>query len=584
MSPDQWDEATPASTATRRNGKRGAQNGNGNGNGNGAVMRRARGQEALKGERLPPHADDAEQGVLACCLLAPMEAIPKARKRLKDEQGAEFYDLRNREVWLALCRMYDDRLAGKPICSTEGAAGIDTITLRQRLIDYQNLEAAGGTSYVGGLDAQKTPNAFHVEYYVDIVAEKYTVRRTIALCTETALRLYDWSGQAEHLLHTLEDDVGRIAREAAPPGAGQKMYVRPAEAGDEFYQRWFGRTRGVHGLALPAEAFGDFPFLVRTRELTLLEAETKMGKSTLASYVALHLMEQGMRVVIDSREVHYADTFKKITMQLTGVSEGMLCQAGKQQVKETGCCKCECAVCKAATRLFQRAVQWLDGRLIVNKTTGIRHWRELLDAFYELAREGYNFFLLDSLMRIGIADDDFTQQAMCVTSFAQFAIETDTAMWLVNHRNKGSGDYRQKSGGSYKVAANASNICSVVKHGEKYEKLASSFDLLKGPNPLPWDDFLKIDVVKQWLPQYDAKFYVHDQRLDNTRTNAARELWFLKRSGQYFDHRKDRPTKAKNWLDEWTGVKSDPTAVDRDDPAANFPREAVPAGAPEEDE
>ena len=524
-----------------------------------------------QGEQLPPHADEAEQGVLGCLLRAPMELIPQARQRLKDADGKEFYDLRNRKIWMAFCRMYDDRMAGRPICST-GAGGIDLITVHQRLKDYQNEDDAGGWAYLAELP-DKTPSEFNLAYYLEIVAEKFARRMLIGLCFNAANALQDWGGPMDQLIHKLADDLGAVARAAAPPGEAIKLYVRPVDVGDELYRRRYGKDKGEHGLAMPEGAFGDFPFLIRTRELTLLEAETKMGKSTMLSYIALHLANQGMRIVIDSREVHYIDTLNKLAMQLTGRQKGgELCAEGERQARENdglGLFTCECAVCRAERRSLHRTIEWLNPRVCINRTTGIRHWREVLDAFYELAREGWNFFALDSLMRLGIEDDDFTQQGMCVSAFAQFSIETNSATWIINHRNKGTGDYRHKSGGSYKVAANASNICSVVKNEKKFEKLAPGLDLLRR-KLITYDDFKNLDASKEWLGKWDAKFYVHDQRADGTRSNAARELWFLKRSGQYFDHRSggERPQPV-NWLDHWMPEKASGAPGTNGEPGGN---------------
>ena len=51
---------------------------------------------------------------------------------------------------------------------------------------------------------------------------------------------------------------------------------------------------------------------------------------------------------------------------------------------------------------------------------------------------------------------------------------------------------------------------------------------------------------------------MHDQRADGTRSNAARELWFLKRSGQYFEHRNRERPEPVNWLDQWMPANGEP--------------------------
>jgi hypothetical protein len=536
---DEWEAAQPAVVASMTEHQRPR-----------ALRPGSRGATGPTTEVLPPHSVEAEQGVLGCTLLKPMECIPLVQKRLRHVEGHEFYDLRHREIWMTLQRMYADRLAGRPVCASDSAGeGIDLITVGQRLKDNQALEGVGGLVYVASLP-DAVPSAANLDYYLGIVEEKYACRETIALCTSVAGRIYSFPGQIDHFIRQFQDDVAGLSRLSEPPEQADKMYLRPSALGDEFFQRWFGKTKGVHGLPLPELAFGDFPFLIRTRELTLVEAETKMGKSTMLSYITLHLLHHGMRGVIDSREVHYVDTMKKLVMQLIGSGEGKLCLKGGHEAKELGYILCQCASCTGAQKSWTDAMKWLEPRVLVNKTTGIKHWRDILDAFYELTKDGYNLFNLDSLMRIGIADDDFTQQAQCVTAFASFAIETDSVFFLVNHRNKGDGDYRQKSGGSYKVAANAHNICSIWKNQKKHEELAPYYDKLKAHSNYTFDDFR--EDARNILAKPDAKFYVHDQRLDGARSNAARELWFLKRAGQYFDHRHPRPYEPVNWLAKWT--------------------------------
>lgn len=503
-------------------------------------------------DTLPPHSTEAEQGVLGCILLDPIAALPRARKRLREPEGEEFYDLRHREIWLTLGRMFDDLLEGRGATTERPASGgIDLITVQQRLRDYGKLDDVGGLPYLASLQ-DATPEAGHLEHYLKIVVEQYTARKLIALCTTAAARARQYPAEIQRYVHELQDDAAVVARLATAPEETSRMYLKPAEMGDEFFQRWCGRSKGVHGLPLPALAFGDFPFLIRLGELTLFEAETKMGKSTLASYIVLHLLQHGLRAVLDSREVHYVDTMRTLTTQLTGSGSADLCMVGEEQARGQGYVACECARCAASMSRFRQAVGWLQPRVMINRTTGIKHWRDILDAFHELAQgeDGYHLFVLDSLMRIGIADDDYTQQSQCIAALATFCIDTKSHLFLINHQNKGDGDFRKRSSGSHKVAANAHNICSVIKNEKKFEELAPWLDKLKDKEHRYSYEEFRQDAGKI-LAKWDAKFFVHAQRTGGARQNAARELWFLKRALQYFDHRHPRPETPVNWLEKW---------------------------------
>src|SRR5215831_9851869 len=137
-------------------------------------------------DRLPPHSPEAEQGVLGCILLSPNDCMGECIEKFKSG-GDVFYDLRHQTIFGALAEMYDSREA------------IDVITLQQRLKDKQLLEQVGGIAYLSGLP-DTVPSAANLSYYLDIVEEKYLLRKMIHTCTEVVSRVYDYEGQVEALL------------------------------------------------------------------------------------------------------------------------------------------------------------------------------------------------------------------------------------------------------------------------------------------------------------------------------------------------------------------------------------------------
>src|SRR6266571_2183705 len=139
-----------------------------------AVKRPARPRVAVadvaKVDRLPPHSPEAEQGVLGCVLLSPNDCMGECIEKFKS--GSEvFYDLRHQTIFGTLAEMYDSREA------------IDVITLQQRLKNKQLLEEIGGISYLSSL-ADTVPSSANLSYYLDIVLEKYLLRKMIHTCTD----------------------------------------------------------------------------------------------------------------------------------------------------------------------------------------------------------------------------------------------------------------------------------------------------------------------------------------------------------------------------------------------------------------
>ena len=91
-----------------------------------------------KVDRLPPHAIEAEQGVLRCVLLSPNDTLGLCVERFR--VGADvFYELRHRLLYELLLGMYESKEA------------IDLLTVQQRLRDRNQLDAAGGLGYLSSL-------------------------------------------------------------------------------------------------------------------------------------------------------------------------------------------------------------------------------------------------------------------------------------------------------------------------------------------------------------------------------------------------------------------------------------------------
>ncbi|HLP78920.1 MAG TPA: DnaB-like helicase N-terminal domain-containing protein, partial [Candidatus Paceibacterota bacterium] len=148
-------------------------------------------------DRLPPHSPEAEQGVLGCLLLAPNECIGEAIEKFK--QGADvFYDLRHQTIFSTLSEMFDRREA------------IDVITLQQSLKDKQLLEQVGGLAYLASLP-DTVPSAANISYYMDIVYEKFLLRKMIHTCTDVVAKVYDFEGEVDMLMDEVERDILKIS-------------------------------------------------------------------------------------------------------------------------------------------------------------------------------------------------------------------------------------------------------------------------------------------------------------------------------------------------------------------------------------
>src|SRR6267378_4112292 len=221
-------------------------------------------------DRLPPHSPEAEQGVLGCILLSPNDCMGECLTKLKG--GSEiFYDLRHQTIFDMVAEMYDKR------------EGIDVITLQQRLKDKQLLEEVGGLAYLSGLP-DMVPSAANLSYYLDILVEKFLLRKMIRVCTDVVGRVYDYEGQVDALMDEVERDVLRISESRVQTQTSTiKDLVKKAINTIEDYHQRQGTLTGV------GTGFIDLDRMtsgMHGGEMIVIAARPSMGKTSLAMNIA----------------------------------------------------------------------------------------------------------------------------------------------------------------------------------------------------------------------------------------------------------------------------------------------------------
>jgi replicative DNA helicase len=226
-----------------------------------------------KVDRLPPHSAEAEQGVLGCVLLSPNECLGECIGKFK-KGGEEFYDLRHQSIYQVLVEMYDQKEA------------VDLITLQQRLKDKQQLEPIGGLAYLSSLP-DAVPSAANLSYYLDIVWEKFILRKMIQTCTDVVGRVYDHDGDVDELLDEVERDILHIseARVEASENTIKELVNRAITTIEDFHQRQ-GKLTGV------GTGFVDFDKMtngMHAGEMIVIAARPSMGKTSLAMNIAEHV-------------------------------------------------------------------------------------------------------------------------------------------------------------------------------------------------------------------------------------------------------------------------------------------------------
>src|SRR5271170_6959740 len=245
--------------------------------------------DSIKLDRLPPHSMECEQGVLGCALLSPNECLGECIEKLKDNGAEYFYDLRHQTIYEMLAEMFNTRQA------------IDVVTVQQKLKDKQLLEQVGGIAYLSQLQ-DSVPSAANLSYYLEIVREKFLLRKMIQTCTEVVGRVYDYEGEVDALMDEVERDVLRISESRAQGGVlGVKDLVNKAIGTIE---NFFNRKGTLTGLATGYADLDRMTDGLHGQEMIVIAARPSMGKTSLAMNIVEHVvLELKLPVVVFSLEM-----------------------------------------------------------------------------------------------------------------------------------------------------------------------------------------------------------------------------------------------------------------------------------------
>lgn len=210
-----------------------------------------------------------------------------------------------------------------------------------------------------------------------------------------------------------EDQIDFQAYMAEPEA---KEVVKPASHWRQQLVDSFMLEESQRGGYLPWSKAREL-FRLRSGELTLWPGINGHGKSILISQVIACLMAQGEKALIASMEMRPKQTLNRMTRQCTR---------------------------QRAPRLTEIDAfnTWTDGRLWIYDHLGSVQWKKLIAVFRWAADTiGINHFVIDSLMRCGIREDDYNGQKDFVDALCTLKSDYDVAVHLVMHARKGQDEY-----------------------------------------------------------------------------------------------------------------------------------------------
>lgn len=246
----------------------------------------------------------------------------------------------------------------------------------------------------------------------------------------------------------LMDGVPKAIMEAAVAGAvslDPEGLRKPTDFIDAV-TKLFWPEEGSHvGYRTPYGKLGD-KLLFRPGEVTLWTGASGSGKSQVLSDCAVDWVKQGSRICISSLEMKAAQTLKRMVKQVTGVD-------------------------RPTAPFIDGSLQWLMQGLLIYDKIGKAAVSPMIEVFdYARKKYGCDQFILDSLMRLGIASDDYVGQEKGMFALVDWAVSSDVHLHVVAHSRKGSSHggapETEDIKGASELGSNAFNILSMYRNRE----------------------------------------------------------------------------------------------------------------------
>lgn len=282
---------------------------------------------------------------------------------------------------------------------------------------------------------------------------------------------------------------------------------------DEVIEEFYPSSDADTGLLSPWEKAKD-KISFRPDELSIWCGVNGHGKSQFLGHIILHSMKQGAKVCIASLELKP----KRLLMRLTR-------QAG--------------AIANPSIDYIHAIHDWYGDKLWLFDLTGIAKAKRLLEVFkYARQRYGVTVFVIDSLLKLDIAEDDYKAQKTFINALCDFKNEHNCHIHLITHPRKGMDEHStpgkldiKGTGAISDLADNCFTIWRNKRKEEAQRLQANGFPL--EPKQL------------SELESPDCLWICDKQRNGDWEGKIA--LWFDVASFQYLNHATQKPVSYVNY-------------------------------------
>ncbi|MBI4683866.1 MAG: replicative DNA helicase [Nitrospirae bacterium] len=227
-------------------------------------------------DKLPPQNIEAEQSVLGAVMLEN-DALPTIIELISRD---DFYKESHRKIFDAMIELFEKN---QPI---------DLITVAEELRKRNDIDTAGGESYLSAL-ASQVPTAANIKYHSKIIREKALMRSLIKSTSEIATKVYEDSLDADELVDHAERIIFDIADKRIKTSF---VSLKDLLKGSfETIEHLYDKKSTITGIASGFNDLDELTSGFQHGDLIIIGGRPSMGKTALgldiARYVGVELRE-----------------------------------------------------------------------------------------------------------------------------------------------------------------------------------------------------------------------------------------------------------------------------------------------------
>jgi len=307
-----------------------------------------------------------------------------------------------------------------------------------------------------------------------------------------------------------EDEIWSAVEEAQHYDPAELK--RPSDYRAEVWEQFYPTSGKEPGEVPP----WSMPFCFRPGEVTVWQGYTAHGKTVGLTYCLCHFASMGVKSCDASMEIPARRTIQNIIRQVLA--------------KRKPCDENE----------LDEALKWLDDRFWIYDCLGEATTKSLLECFsYASRKYGVKHFVIDSLMKLDVDEEDNESQKEFLNKLCRFAVEHKAHVHIVAHSKKPDARHPEKKNwptkygvrGSAHIVDLAHNVVCMWRNKQKEEEVRAAYETREGDNLD--SELAELEKVN------DALFIVQKQR-GGDGDEPVKRLWFDQHESWHYRQEQER--------------------------------------------